>query len=98
MQLTGIRIRDPAIANIQTAQALFGELAKRPKPKKLAESLIEKDVAQLPNVQVFERRHTPVDAEKEVGRWKVIEAELKARGLPITGSGSSMPRGNSANA
>ena len=37
------------------------------------------------NVMVLPRRETPVDKEKEVGRWKVIERELKDRGLPVLG-------------
>lgn len=37
------------------------------------------------NVLVLSRRETPVDKEKEIGRWKVIERELKARGLPVLG-------------
>ena len=39
----------------------------------------------LPNVEIFPRRHTPVDKEKTVGRWKVIEKELQKRGLPVLG-------------
>lgn len=31
------------------------------------------------------RRETPVDKEKEVGRWKVIVKELEKRQLPIPG-------------
>lgn len=32
------------------------------------------------------RRFTPIDKEKETGRWKVIEEELTRRGLPVTGN------------
>jgi len=39
----------------------------------------------MPNVEIFPRRHTPIDKEKEVGRWKVIERELQKKGLPVTG-------------
>ncbi len=38
-----------------------------------------------PNVMILSRRETPVDKEKEVGRWKLIERELRARGLPVLG-------------
>lgn len=38
-----------------------------------------------PNVMVLPRRETPVDKQKEVGRWKIIEKELTARGLPVLG-------------
>lgn len=37
------------------------------------------------NVMVSTRRETPVDKEKEVGRWKVIVKELEKRQLPIPG-------------
>lgn len=58
----------------------------KPKPAKLADILIaEGKFAALPNVKIFDRRQTPIDQEKEVGRWKVIEEELTKRGLPVTG-------------
>ena len=60
--------------------------AIKPKPKNLAETLAMKtQLASLPNVKIMGRRETPVDKEKAVGRWKVIEAELKSRGLPVLG-------------
>ena len=37
------------------------------------------------NVLLLSRRETPVDKHKEVGRWKLIEKELIARGLPVLG-------------
>ena len=39
-----------------------------------------------PNVMVLSRRETPVDKEKEIGRWKLIEKELTERGLPVLGN------------
>jgi hypothetical protein len=39
----------------------------------------------LPNVKIYAKRQTPIDRHKEVGRWKIIEAELRKRGLPVTG-------------
>lgn len=39
----------------------------------------------LPNVVVSGKRVTPIDKEKAVGRWKVIEAELDRRRLPVIG-------------
>lgn len=41
----------------------------------------------MANVVVSGRRVTPIDKEKVVGRWKVIEAELEKRRLPVTGRG-----------
>lgn len=87
MQLSGTRIPDPEIEGIKDSRALFTHLAKKPKPKKLAEILSEKVATDLPNVHVSARRYTPIDKEKEIGRWKIIERELEARGLPITGDG-----------
>lgn len=87
MQLTGVRIPDHAIEDISTAKALVGHLVKKPKPKKLVESLLVNErLTALPNVQIFDRRYTPIDKEKEIGRWKVIEKELQRRGLPVTGT------------
>lgn len=66
---------------------LLHHLATPPKPKKLAQVLSADDrLTTLPNVRLFDRRFTPIDREKEVGRWKVIERELERRGLPVTGN------------
>ncbi|MCJ1477174.1 hypothetical protein MMC13_005845 [Lambiella insularis] len=86
MQLTGRRIADPTIDHIKVVGDLVEHLTEKPKPKKLAEVLVAKpELASVPNVQIYERRYTPIDKEKEVGRWKVIERELQKRGLPVTG-------------
>ena len=59
---------------------------RRPEPKKLADALrLNPELVTLPNVEIMDRRHTPIDKEKEVGRWKIIEQELKRKGLPVTG-------------
>ena len=87
MQLSGKRIPDPEIQEIHDSKSLLASLVKKPKPQKLVEILHTKDLADLPNVQISDRRLTYIDKEKEVGRWKVIERELEARGLPVTGSG-----------
>jgi len=63
-----------------------------PKPANLAERLMGDEVlAKQSNLIILGRRETPVDKEKEVGRWKVIEAELKSRGLPVLGK-AQVPR------
>lgn len=86
MQLTGIRIPDPVIKSSNTAQALLKHLVAPPKPTKVIEALTQKgDLAELPNVSIYGRRRTPVHRERSVGRWKVIEEELKERGLPVFG-------------
>ena len=85
-QLTGVRIPDSAINSSRTVQALLTHLITPPKPRKLVDALKQKeDLLALPNVSVFERRVTPIDKEKSVGRWKIIEQELKSRDLPVTG-------------
>ena len=89
MVLTGQRVSDPAISSSKTIGELLHKLAAPPKPKKLAQTLSEDKsngpLAKLGNVKIFQRRVTPIDKEKQVGRWKVIEKELEKRDLPITG-------------
>ncbi|KAK2765214.1 hypothetical protein FQN54_008913 [Arachnomyces sp. PD_36] len=88
-QITGHRIPDNHISSLKTVSQLINQLvsASKPKPKKLAESLAaDKQLQSLPNVKIAGRRMTPIDKEKEVGRWKVIEEELNRRGLPVTGN------------
>ena len=88
MQLTGTRIPDPDIAQIDTVRALHGHVVRPPPPTKLAQALVLDDrLTSLPNVKIIPRRVTPIDRERELGRWKVIEKELMARGLPVTGHG-----------
>ncbi|KAI9827856.1 MAG: hypothetical protein M1832_004345 [Thelocarpon impressellum] len=85
-QLTGHRIPDPAITRVSTVADLLATLTAPSKAKKLAQALTtDARLQALPNVAVFARRVTPIDLEKKVGRWKVIERELRARGLPVTG-------------
>ena len=55
--------------------------------RQLAVSGLAKQLVGLPNVRVMGRRETPVDRERVVGRWKVIEEELKRRDLPVLGRG-----------
>jgi hypothetical protein len=86
MQLTGIRIPDPVIKTSNSAQALLRHLITPPKPNKVIDALKQRaDLVELPNVSIYSRRQTPVDKERKVGRWKVIEKELRDRGLPVFG-------------
>ena len=88
MQLTGQRIADPTIARVHDVRALLDVLVTPPRPKKLAEALAKDErLTGLPNVTIYGRRVTPIDKERMVGRWKLIEDELRARGLPVTGRG-----------
>ncbi|PYH93502.1 hypothetical protein BO71DRAFT_399718 [Aspergillus ellipticus CBS 707.79] len=83
-QLTGHYFPDPVIHQISTVQQAVayvqGEL--KPKPKKLAEHLAENEGLQgMPNVKIFGKRRTTLHKDDEMGRKKIIEAELRARGL-----------------
>lgn len=83
---TGIRIPDSAIQPAKTAGAFLSHLITPPKPRKLAQALQDqKQFSSLRNVNVSGKRVTPIDKEKKVGRWKLIEQELTERGLPVTG-------------
>lgn len=86
-QLTGHRLPDPAISSATSLSDLYLAYKRKPEPKRLAEARQMKEVnLDLPNVKVHQYRQTPIDKEKQVGRWKVIEEELLARNLPVTGS------------
>ena len=87
MQLTGNRIPDPIISNASTLADLHNAFKVKEKPKKLAQTeQMQRLKVEAPNVAVHSRRRTPIDKEREVGRWKVIQDELIARDLPVTGS------------
>lgn len=86
MQLTGMRISDPVIAESNTAGLLLLKITKREQPKKLAERLEQNHtLSKLSNVKVSGTRVTPIDRERQVGRWKVIEQKLLDKNLPVTG-------------
>lgn len=86
-QLTGHRVRDHAISNATSMSDIYLALKIKPEPKRLAATKqLEALNVDLPNVTVHQYRQTPIHKHKEVGRWKVIEDELIARGLPVTGS------------
>ncbi|KAI9673486.1 MAG: hypothetical protein M1817_002949 [Caeruleum heppii] len=84
--LTGTRIADPVLSTSQTVSDILAHLLTPPKPPKLYDALQDKEeLVGLPNVAVYPRRVTPIDKQVMVGRWKVIERELRKRGLPVTG-------------
>lgn len=63
-------------------KALLNILVAPPKPRKLAEALSQQDrLLQLGNVSIYPARRSFYDREKSIGRLKVIEEELKTRGL-----------------
>lgn len=91
LHLTGIHFPDAAITHTNDVQTLLSHLAKKPKPTKLNQDLqVKKELKNLSNVHVYNRRITSVDKEVAVGRWKIIEQELIERGLPVTGHGNEV--------
>ncbi|KAL8801984.1 MAG: hypothetical protein Q9182_004113 [Xanthomendoza sp. 2 TL-2023] len=97
MQLTGIRIPDTAIQSIDSSSSLFNHLIQKPKPKKVAQLLLETHVASgrakgdkvipqlgnLPNVKIHPTKYLPSMAETALGRQKVIDQELDRHGIPV---------------
>jgi len=58
--------------------------AAKPTPKKLVETHEFLHVLRsLRNVKIHQERTGPIDKDKAVGRWKVIEQELLERDLPL---------------
>ncbi|KLU87286.1 hypothetical protein MAPG_06287 [Magnaporthiopsis poae ATCC 64411] len=87
-QLSGHILVDSKLNSVQTINDLIKILVTPPKPKKLAEEIEARgELAKLPNVTVYNRRVTPIDKDKMVGRWKVVAQELEKRDLPVTGKG-----------
>ncbi|KAE8374954.1 ribosomal subunit 39S-domain-containing protein [Aspergillus bertholletiae] len=83
-QLSGHYLPDPVIHSLATVgQAVeYVHSALNPKPKKLADYLANSQgLNNLPNVKVFAKKQMPMDRDEELGRKKVIEAELRSRGL-----------------
>ncbi|CCC09712.1 hypothetical protein SMACR_03272 [Sordaria macrospora] len=88
-KMTGHLLSDGKLTSIQTVANFMDALVTPPKPKKLADQIEQSSILpELPNVKVYPRRITPVDKEKMVGRWKVIEKELQKREIPVLGTGN----------
>ncbi|KXS98638.1 hypothetical protein AC578_10048 [Pseudocercospora eumusae] len=88
-QTTGHRLRDPHISKCKTAHDLFLAAQTKPPPKKLKDDPRVQELGaskEIPNVRVHATKRTSVHKETEIGRWKVIEDELKLRGLPVFGT------------
>lgn len=88
--MSGHHIPDAVITKATTMRTLFNALIpiveKATAPKKLGEKLVASPKLKLENVDVREKKVRKFDKEKAVGRWKVIEEELIARGLPVPGA------------
>ncbi|OAQ78841.1 ribosomal protein L50, mitochondria [Purpureocillium lilacinum] len=86
-QLTGNLVPDAKLAAATTVKHILTLAAKEPKPQKLTQLLSRRDDLQrLSNVKVHSHKIRAIEKETVVGRWKVIEEELKKRGLPVTGT------------
>ena len=93
-QSSGVRLSDPLLNTIANPKAdstimdliarISAERQSRPQTthaKMMANEALRSQV----NVTLLPTRETPVHKEKAVGRWKVIEEELRDRGLPVLG-------------
>ena len=89
-QLSGHLIPDPLLQSSlnQPLSFLIDNLTSKiiaPPPAKLAHRLQQSETLNsLPNLHIVDRRWNEIDRETAVGRWKVIEAELTRRQLPLT--------------
>ncbi|ORX99548.1 hypothetical protein BCR34DRAFT_592864 [Clohesyomyces aquaticus] len=89
LQLTGHRMSDPFLGSSSTLGFLFAHLVAttsypaKPLHEQIANST---PLTALPNVTIHAKRLTPLDKEKPLGRFKVIEYALRERGLPLYGS------------
>ncbi|OTA56594.1 hypothetical protein K449DRAFT_375345 [Hypoxylon sp. EC38] len=88
-QLTGQLVHDHQLSNISDVRSLLHVVQTPPKPKTLTQEIQERrqDLVQLPNVSIATKRITRGDREKALGRFKLIEEELKKRDLPLEGHG-----------
>ncbi|KAI2617846.1 ribosomal subunit 39S-domain-containing protein [Hypoxylon sp. NC1633] len=88
-QLTGRLVPDHQLSSITDVRSLLRAVLKPPKSKTLTQEIQErqKDLVMLPNVSVATKRVTRGDREKALGRFKLIEEELKKRSLPLQGHG-----------
>ena len=81
-QLLGQRIPDPQISSINTTTNLLDVLCKKPKPKKLVRELQhDPKLEGLQNLHIFGGRWSVVQKDDEKGLSKVIDRELRRKGL-----------------
>nr|POF13103.1 hypothetical protein CFP56_10251 [Quercus suber] len=87
LQLTGHRLPDSTVSNAKTLHDFYTTYRQVEPAKKLAaEPKVQQFKSELPNVKWHKTKHTMIQKEQAVGRWKIIEAELAKRDLPITGT------------
>lgn len=86
--MTGYRFPDSQLSRLSSPTRVLKYLdkASKPRPSKLADVLLANEqLTSLPNVKISGQKVSPMSKEAEVGRWKIIEEELLARGLPVMG-------------
>lgn len=85
-QLTGHRISDAKILDLDKASDLLAHVVKPPAPRSVYETIQQVGVLpNLPNVEVHEKRRTPITEAEQVGSWKIMKEILEKRNLPVTG-------------
>ncbi|KAE8349245.1 ribosomal subunit 39S-domain-containing protein [Aspergillus coremiiformis] len=83
-QLSGHLIPDHVANSLATVEHVMNYVSSVPNPKRknLACFLAEgQELQQLPNVKVFTKKQNRSHKDQELGRKKLIDAELRARGL-----------------
>ncbi|KAI0412766.1 ribosomal subunit 39S-domain-containing protein [Xylaria grammica] len=88
-QLTGQLVPDHQLSSITTVKTLLHALKKPPKPATFTEEVQKRhpELLELPNVTFTPRRVTRGDKEIALGRFQLMQDELKKRGLPAHGHG-----------
>lgn len=82
---------------VKKAQDLLSLVLRPPPPTSVADVTMAPggELRKLSNVRVHARRITPIHKAQMVGSWKVAQAELQRRELPVTGhSGMDKVREN----
>lgn len=69
LHLTGRKVPDAVASQAKTVNDILQAMVIQPKPKKLAEELLENEkLVSLPNVKIVETKLRPLDKEKLIGR------------------------------
>ncbi|KAA8895357.1 ribosomal subunit 39S-domain-containing protein [Sphaerosporella brunnea] len=76
LQLTGQKVPDAVVSQATTVADILKPLITAPPPKKLAEALLNSELATLPNVKVYPSKVRPLDKERVIGRARPYEQVL----------------------
>ncbi|KAH7040979.1 uncharacterized protein B0I36DRAFT_311871 [Microdochium trichocladiopsis] len=88
-QLTGQRVPDINFGSVVSARSVLTIVQQPPKAQTLAQEIEVRrpELFSVPNITFAAKRITRGDKDKSLGRFKVIEEELKKRDLPLDGHG-----------